>query len=389
MNKRKLLSLLKSNEGTKLDFKLQLDLSVETGKKELAKDICAIANSRGGRGYLIIGVEDKTKKIVGVEKDFLTEEQIQQIISSRCEPPIPVSLEYIKYEDKDLAVITIFQGNQKPYQSRENGAFYIRRGSTTDTMRKEELITAFQENMNLNIELSPVVKSNIESFDISIVDKYFKQHGIEANNENRITLMENTRIIHLDEESKEYYGTLGGLLVFSKTNYIYAPNNMIRIINNIDKNFDKVTIIQGDLLSMIEDSERVLSQILPKNYPLFAVYEGIKNAVLYRDYTIINREIEIVIGYNSISIISPGVLLRDTRENNGTSHNYIKRNMWIYEKLITLDDSKIFTQSRRGFSRMKKAFRRYGEVLFINSLKENSFKVIYPGVNSLKQKFFE
>lgn len=63
MDMKKINILLKRDEGTKLDFKQRIDILIESGKKELAKDICAIANSRGGRGYIIIGVEDKTKKL--------------------------------------------------------------------------------------------------------------------------------------------------------------------------------------------------------------------------------------------------------------------------------------------------------------------------------------
>jgi len=384
MNKKKLKSLLKSSEGVKLDFKLQLDLNVETGKKELAKDICAIANSRGGRGYLIIGVEDKTKKVVGIEKDSLNEEQVQQIISSRCEPPIPISLEIVDYEEVYVAVITIFQSNQKPYQLRENGAFYIRRGSTTDTMRKQELITIFQESTNLNIELTPIIKSRIYNFDTALIDTYFKKHGIEVNDENRIAFMENTGMIYLDDESKEYYGTLGGLLVFSKINYLYIPSNMIRIVNNVNENYNELIIIQGDLLSMLYRSKEILEEILPKNYPVTAVYEGIKNALIYRDYTIINKEIEVILGYNSVNVISPGILLKDNSNHNTSSHNYIRRNMWIYEKLVVLDESKSVTHSGRGFTKMKKAFKNYGKIIFINSIKDNIFKVIYPGISSIK-----
>ncbi len=384
MNKKKLKSLLKSSEGVKLDFKLQLDLNVETGKKELAKDICAIANSRGGRGYLIIGVEDKTKKVVGIEKDSLNEEQVQQIISSRCEPPIPISLEIVDYEEVYVAVITIFQSNQKPYQLRENGAFYIRRGSTTDTMRKQELITIFQESTNLNIELTPIIKSRIYNFDTALIDTYFKKHGIEVNDENRIAFMENTGMIYLDDESKEYYGTLGGLLVFSKINYLYIPSNMIRIVNNVNENYNELIIIQGDLLSMLYRSKEILEEILPKSYPVAAVYEGIKNALIYRDYTIINKEIEVILGYNSVNVISPGILLKDNSNHNTSSHNYIRRNMWIYEKLVVLDESKSVTHSGRGFTKMKKAFKNYGKIIFINSIKDNIFKVIYPGISSIK-----
>lgn len=380
MNKKKLVSLLKRHEGVKLDFKQEIDLNTESGKKEFAKDICALANSRGGRGYLIIGIEDKTKRVIGIDRLSFTEEQIQQIVSSRCEPPIPISLEFIDYENKKIAVITIYQSSQKPYQFRENGAFYIRRGSTTDTMRKQELISSFEENMSLNIELTPIVKSSINSLEFELVDKYFMLHGIDINDENRVSFMENTRMIFLDEEEKEYYATLGGLLVFSRRNYLYIPNNMIRIVNKINKELDEIIIVQGDLLSMIDKSEEHLLEILTLNYPYRAIYEAVKNAVLYRDYTIMDKEIEVIIDYNSVRVISPGILIKN--DKNGFSHNYIKRNMWIYEKLITLDDNKRFAQSGRGFTRMKKAFKKYGKVMFVNSLKENSFKVVFPGINT-------
>ena len=83
MDEHKLLSLLKGEEGPKLDFKERIDIATESGKKELSKDIIAMANSQGGRGYLIIGVQDKTKKILGIESKKYSEETIQQIISLR------------------------------------------------------------------------------------------------------------------------------------------------------------------------------------------------------------------------------------------------------------------------------------------------------------------
>ena len=106
MDIKKLKVLLKKEEGTKLDFKLSLDLINESGKKELAKDICAIANSKGGRGYIIIGIEDKTKKIVGIDKeDYYLEERVQQIVASRCEPPIPISLDSMEIQNKKIVLI--------------------------------------------------------------------------------------------------------------------------------------------------------------------------------------------------------------------------------------------------------------------------------------------
>ncbi|WP_139905074.1 helix-turn-helix domain-containing protein [Clostridium thermarum] len=382
MDKKKLMNLIKKNEGRKLDFKLKLDLETETGKKELAKDVCAIANSKGGRGYIVVGVEDKTHSVIGIEEGkFPSEEMLQQIVSSRCEPPIPISLDIFNLYGKQLAVITIYNGDQRPYQVREHGAFYIRRGSTTDTMRKQELVSALQESLNLNVETCPILKSSVECLNMDIVHRYFKSKGIETNDENRDFLMESAGITIKDRETYKTVVTLGGLLVFSDINSVYIPHNMVRIVNNIRENIPKVYIVQGNLMTIIDESERIIKDILPEQFPSYAIVEGIKNAVLYRDYTSFYREIEVVIGYNSIVVSNPGNLIRGSFHNQ-KNFEYFKRNMWIYEKMITLDGGIRFLQNGRGFTIMKKAFRNKGKVKFINSYDSNSFKVIYPGVRN-------
>ncbi|MBX4270100.1 AlbA family DNA-binding domain-containing protein [Clostridium estertheticum] len=377
MDLKRISILLKRDEGTKLDYKQKIDILIESGKKELAKDVSAIANSRGGRGYIIIGVEDKTRRIIGIDANEFKEEQIQQIISSRCEPPIPLSIDFIVYQSKNLAIITIYDGGQKPYQLRENGAFYIRRGSTTDTMRKEELISCLQENFNLNIEAMPIMNSDINSLNFNIINKYFENKGILVNDDNRLEFMDNAGITFIERDYNKRVVTLGGLLVFSSINSIYLPHNMIKIINKVNDKFDEVILVQGNLLDMLDRVEEILKKIFPANYPISAVHEAVKNAILYRDYTIFYKEIKIVVNYNSVSVISPGNLLFSAEVN---THNYLKRNMWIYDKLIALDDKKRFIKSGKGFARMKKDFIKYGKVIFVDSKDDNTFKSIFPGV---------
>lgn len=381
MEKKKFLNLLKKAEGPKLDFKQLIEMDTDSGRKELAKDICAIANSKGGRGYLIIGIEDKTKQILGIGDLELNEEKIQQIISSRIEPPVPISLEFLAIDKKTIAIINIYDGHQKPYQMRENGSFYIRRGSTNDTMRKQEIVSVLQESFTLNVELCPVPRSDIKCIEKSIVDKYFMSQGIKIDDENRIELMENASIIYMDKELGRHMVTLGGLLIFSRINNVYIPHNMIRITNRVNKKLDEIIIIQGDLLSMLDKSEDILRNILPQSYPIDALNEGISNAVLYRDYTIFYKEVEVIIDHNSITVISPGTLIKD---KSGNTVNYVKRNMWVYERIIALDNKGRFVKSGRGFNRMQKAFKYKGKVAFIDSLKENEFKVIYPGIKNFK-----
>lgn len=383
MNSKKLLYLIKKQEGTKLDFKLRLELYNETGKKELTKDVCAIANSNGGRGYIIVGIGDKTKEVVGIqEDDMFHEEQIQQIIATRCEPPIPIEVDFVEIEHKKVGVISIYDGEQKPYQVRENGAFYIRRGSTTDVMRKQELIALFEENLSLTIETCPLIRSDISMLNMELVNKYFNKKGIEVNEENRKFLLLSAGIAFEHKENSPLKCTYGGLLVFSDKNYIYIPNNMIKIINKLNRINGELYIIQGNLLSMIDRAEEKIKEILPKEYPAEAVIEAVKNAVLYREYFDLNKIIEITIDENDIIISSPGEFIGENNKGERTKYN--KRNIWLYEKLISLDDKKRFLNSGRGFATIRNSFNGKRKVKFVNSRTEHRFKVILPGVCSVR-----
>lgn len=377
MDLRKVKNLLKKEESTKLDFKRKVDIYTDSGKKELAKDVCAIANSRGGRGYIIIGVEDKTKEVIGIDDDNLSEEYIQQVISSRCVPPIPVTFEWVKYGGKKLGIISIFAGTQKPYQIRDNGAFYIRRGSTTDTMKKEEVVSYLAEGLSFNIEVAPIVNSSIKVLNYNTIDKYFKSKGMEINDENRIEFMDATSITYVDKDSGTRMATLGGLLVFSDINNLFLPHNMVKVINKFEGPKNSITILQGNLLSLIDSCENILKTILPRSYPVNSICEAVNNAILYRDYSLHGKVIEIVISENSVIVSSPGAMLLN---NNDKNHSYIKRNMWIYDKLIALDDKKRYLKTSPGFSIMKRGFKNIGRIKFINSLDENVFKVIFPGI---------
>lgn len=384
MDSKKLLGLIKKEEGIKLDFKLKLSLEHESSKKELAKDVCAIANSRGGRGYIVIGIEDKSKRIVGLEdNEIIIEEQVQQIITSRCEPPIPISVDNLLIENKKISVITIYDGEQKPYQVRENGAFYIRRGSTTDTMRKQELLEAFEENLDFFIETSMIVKSNLSFLDGEIYKTYFQKKGIEINEENKEFLLETSRIISRDKDSGELNCTLGGLLIFSNVNSLWLPHNIIRINNKVNPHKNEVIIIQGNVLNMIDKATKEISEIVPSDYPINAINEAVNNAVLYRDYSAFDKIIDIYIGIKEIIITSPGAITRSSRSINDM--NQSKRNMWLYEKLITLDDNKRFLNNGQGLLRIKKSFNNNKKVRFVNSAKEDYFKVVLPGIRNFNK----
>jgi len=156
---------------------------------------------------------------------------------------------------------------------------------------------------------------------------------------------------------------------------------MIKITNKLNNTYGELHIIQGNLLSMVDKAEEKIKEILPKEYPAQAVIEAVKNAVLYREYFDLNKIIEITIDENNIIISSPGEFIGENIKGERT--NYNKRNIWLYEKLISLDEKKRFLSSGRGFRVIRDSFNGKGKIKFINSRTEHSFKVILPGVNKV------
>lgn len=154
--------LLGLDEGVHVEFKVKIDLDSKEGKAHFLKEILALANSAISEhpSFLVIGVEDKTKKVIGI--DELSEETLQQIVESHCKPPVPIAFNVVTYQGKDIGVVKIFCSSRKPHtfiskygyqdsssgkskEIRENQVF-VRRGSTISQATVDEIIALAQEN---------------------------------------------------------------------------------------------------------------------------------------------------------------------------------------------------------------------------------------------------
>lgn len=381
LDKQKLYTILQKPEGTKLDFKALLSLKTESEKKELAKDVAAIANSKGGRGYIIFGIEDGTKNILGIEGKQYTEEQIQQIISQRCDPPVSVKLEIINIENKQVAVLTIYRSNQKPHQIRQTGVFYIRRGSTTDIARREEIASMLQESGILQHERIVLSRVELKELNENIINDYISKTGLTSTNENYYTLLEGVGIIGRDEDYNGYHPTVGGLLVFGCHPQLYLPHTGVRLIDKSAN--DKVIYFSGPIIKMldeIEDYIRLKAARINEKYPVDAVVAAVANAVVHRDYFSLGREIVILIDNKKIEISNPGATCNDDDiQGLMEGYNPCRRNQWLYQRLLILDNKGRFLKTGAGMKKIHEAFRQHGGAKFINNEKRNLFKVVLPG----------
>ena len=384
---QKLRLLIKQKEGTKLDFKETLNLDTESQKKEFAKDIIAIANSTGGRGYIIVGIKDKVKDVVGIKPSEFIEERIQQIISYRCDPPVNIRVETVKYTGSDIGVVTIFKSQQRPHQMRQTGAFYIRRGSTTDFARRDEIAGMFQEGGLISNELVPLYNLDIEVLNESAVNKYLKKMGIALEMLTEMELWSSLGIVVLDGETGKYHPTIGGLLLFCDNPQIFLPYCSITIILVMD-NKKTAHVMEGNIMNVLQKSSSFIERILKQyDYPADAIGACIGNAVVHRDYFDISRDIVVYISPNKIEISNPGTLPKGNnihmmmRESNPS-----RRNNWLYHRLLVLDDENRFLRTGFNLQGVVKKFEGIGKVKFLNLEKRNLFKAILPGYIQIKGK---
>ena len=148
--------LLQQDEGIGLEFKEEVNLSDKFVKADFLRHLLALANSAIGHAYLVVGIEDKTRKVVGLKDEHnFSEERVQQIVRQYCTPPIKFIFEVVLVNGLSVAVITIPESNTKPHWlikdiegrypnnkvwkiSKER--VFIRRGSTTDEANPTEVI---------------------------------------------------------------------------------------------------------------------------------------------------------------------------------------------------------------------------------------------------------
>ncbi|OGC03959.1 hypothetical protein A2276_05010 [candidate division WOR-1 bacterium RIFOXYA12_FULL_43_27] len=123
------MDLLGQGEGQTLEFEKQVP-----PPEDIARDIIAFANADGGK--IVYGIDDKNKHLLGamIGDDF--EDDIKEILLKRCSPKIHVDIEIFNHGVKRIVIITVPEGDEKPY--RTDDIAYIRDGAVSRPAREEE-----------------------------------------------------------------------------------------------------------------------------------------------------------------------------------------------------------------------------------------------------------
>ncbi len=188
INKRLLIKklLIHNDENSFYDKKQELSISNKIEKTKFIKHICALSNSNPkNNSFIVIGVEDETNKILGV--DFFDDSKIQNLVNAYLANPPKVQYENIRFPKlqkhkvvglvtiQPIAKITSLKKNAWKYP--KNTVFYRRGSNSVPTLGAFELKST---NKNIVESIEKSASNNIQLTLDGVFD-FIKNHNGDYN----------------------------------------------------------------------------------------------------------------------------------------------------------------------------------------------------------------
>ncbi|NWJ97270.1 MAG: putative DNA binding domain-containing protein [Chloroflexi bacterium] len=297
---------------------------------ELAERICGLCNAQGG--YIIIGVEDQTLRLVGVKDPQAAIDTIFRACRLLNPPLTQLAEPEIYHLDGiPLVVATIPPSKGPIYQA--SGAFLVRRGTNTVRLSLSEMLLVANDRGLINWELQPARRAKMEDLDMEKVAAYLEMRPTRNRQVSRFNNLDEvllgmdclTDANDTDTEGK-LCPTNAGILFFGKDPQLHIPQSEIVCVKYRDdlglgRYIDR-KIITGTLQELIDQTESFINRHMSvgavikgwkrhdlPEYPLEALREAVVNAVVHRDYSRAGESIRLFYYANRIEIHNPGLLL--------------------------------------------------------------------------------
>jgi len=310
--------IAKQTEGRRLEFK-----EIMPERSDLAKTIVAFANDAGGEIY--IGIKNSPREIVGILEDELVsmEEQISNIIYDRCYPAVMPEISFVTVDNKSLIRVIVFRGSTPPYYLKEKGKLqgtYIRVGSS-NRLGDEAIIAELERrkrNITFDSELvmeKPVSDLQIENFKAIYQEKTGEKLNAQA-----------LKKLELTKEMQGIHYPTNALVLFSDDElrnalFPFAKVECARFKGTQSEEFIDQKSLISNIATQAEDAYNFILRHINKGatvegvytvsrweYPLKAVREVIRNAVVHRDYSLTGKDVKVAVYDDMIEITSPGLL---------------------------------------------------------------------------------
>lgn len=373
-----LVKMISQGESFRVEYKETLDGDAPTRIREA---VCAFANDlpgSGQAGVVFVGLTD-----IGEPSGLAIDDQLlTQLSSIKTEgtivPPPSLLVEKRTLQGKEVAVVTVLPSDSPPV--RYKGAIHVRNGPQRGiaTEQDERMLNEKRRAHTIPFDIQPIPGATVSDlslrqFNEEYLPQAFSVEILEANERSLDQRLATTKMI---ASVTDPTATVLGLLVLGKRPRDFIPNSYIQFLridgtDLADPLVDEETIdgTLPEIMRRIDEKMRAhISTSIDltgadrerrePTYPLAALQQLTRNAVMHRTYEATNAPVRITWFNDRIEVQNPGGAFGIvTRENFGRPGVTDYRNPNVAEAL------KVFGYVQRfgtGIPTARKALKDQG-----------------------------
>ncbi|MBT1035446.1 putative DNA binding domain-containing protein [Canibacter sp. lx-45] len=382
---------------------------------DILRHLVAFANAEGGQ--LVIGIED-TGEITGFNYGTAHDINDYKNISLTELKDTPVNtifdtldVKNVNNEDDKILIISVDISSDRVIKSYD-GKVFLRQQDKSKELNFEQIHHLQYDRGQRVFEEEIVQLSDLSEVDEDLINSY----------KSLLNVPEKTTEEVLKARNLIINGKLtnAGILLFGKNPSKFLPQARLRVIKydgsyqkvGTDINIIKEKTFDGAIPSIIKNAKDFINtqlrdfQYLDEDgkfktmpeYPEFAWFEGIVNALTHRNYAVRGEHIKVLIFDDRMEIINPGPLPNVVTIGN-ILHQRYSRNPQIARTLCELGWVKEMNEGvKRIYSEMEKLFLKQPEytepngnvVLTLeNNILNRILRALDKAKNTLPEKIFD
>jgi len=294
-------------------------------RDDLADELAAIANTADG--VCLLGVDDKTRDILGIPLDRLdaVEVFVREVCNDSVDPPLTVRITRIELPDT-LGVrqpVIKIDVPRSLFVHKSPGGYFHRIGSAKREMKPDLLARLFQQRSQARIirfEEQAVPETTAADLDEELWRRFVSPAASDP-----LGTLRKMKLLTLDDAGVER-ATVAGLLLCASHPEARLPSAYIEAVRyrgtRQDSNYQvDAAHITGpidrqirDALAFARRNMTVAAIKAPERleipqFSVRAMFEAIVNAVAHRDYSVHGSRIRLFIFDDRLELYSPGSLL--------------------------------------------------------------------------------
>lgn len=346
------------------DEKYNLELKEQVNFEEPKKYLKAVSSFANGYdiGYIIFGIEDGTKKIVGIKDIKKSYEEVVNRIKTRIDPSIIPTIDIANIQGKDVIVVKVIPGQHTPYYYVNKGTrtAYIRKGDQDCEANSTELNEMILRGKNIGWD-EQISDCFYKDFTFESLKKYFKNvKGYDIDKESLISfnLLKDDKLTNAALLLSDQNPVVGSFVACTRWNgleKISAKDDIEyygSILEQIDNSMEFVKKHMSN--GWVKEGGKLARREIPE-YDLDALREALINAEAHRQYLMRGTNIELGFYNDRIEIVSCGGLeSRRKLEDFLKKPTSTRRNQLVCDIFSRLD----FMERRgSGIAKMLQAYK--------------------------------